>query len=397
MKLKVLIFGSHEASTRLYTLLHNEELDIVGSVQNENAILDEISKSHPDVILIAAENMNMVLRTCQQIYLLRPRSVPVVLTDDQSTEVLQSIMQTGVHYILPLSIDAGNLISQLKGIYTNESTRILAMENTSSSAFKSQLILVFGTQGGIGKTALAANLAVKLAQKKRKVALLDYDLQFGDLNVFLGIDAKETIADLLQEQSNPHVDTIRRYLALHTSGVNLLCCPRSPEYVEGISVMQTERIIAALRTYYDYVIVDTSPVFNDINLACIDAASMILFVTGMDIASLRNSKKGLSLLASLVDKSKIRMVIGKEYAGSIRPADVARVLETTVWSSIPYEHKAMVDALNQGIPVVLDAPADKTSKAFSTIANQLDQSSEEDGMEKKREPKLHLFKNRERL
>jgi pilus assembly protein CpaE len=395
MKLKVLLFASNETSSRLHSLLHAEEIDVVGSVQDENTVLDEISRSHPDIILVATDNMNIVLRACQQIYLLRPRSIPVVLSDENDPGLLHKIMQTGIHYVLPLSIDSDSLTDQLQGIYTNESARIMAMENTSSSTRKSQLIMVFGTQGGIGKTALAANLAVKLAQKKRKVVLLDYDLQFGDLNIFLGIDTKDTISDLLQEQSNPYADTIRRYLSLHASGVNLLCSPHSPEYAEGISAMQTERIVAALRTYYDYVIVDSSPVFSDINLSCIDASSAILFVTGMDIAALRNSKKGLTVLESLADKEKIKLVIGKEYAGNIKPADVARALEKPVWFSIPFDQKTMVDALNQGIPVVLDAPGSGLSKAFSSIAGQLDNGPEaEAGTKKKKAIPKGLFQKR---
>jgi len=96
----------------------------------------------------------------------------------------------------------------------------------------------------------------------------------------------------------------------------------------------------------------------------------------MDIAALRNSKKGLAVLESLVDKKKIRLVIGKEYSGSVRPADVAKALEYQVWSSIPFDQKTMVNALNQGAPVVLDDPGSKLSKAFFSMAGKLDSAPE---------------------
>lgn len=377
MKLRVLIFSSDDTSGYIHSLLSSDQIELVGNVKDENIVLDEISRKHPDIILVViTDYINKALRTCQQIYLLRPRTIPVVLSDENDPINLRKIMQTGVHYILPLSIDSESLIEQLHGIYSNEMTRIIAMENTAATTWKSKLIVVFGAQGGIGKTALAANLAVKLAQRKRKVMLLDYDLQFGDLNVFMGIDSKDTISDLLQEQSNPNADTIRRFCSLHASGVNLLSNPRSPEFAEGISVMQTERIAASLRSYYDYVIVDTATSFSDINLSCFDAASEILFVTDMDIAALRNSKKALTVLKSLVDDKKIKLIIGKQYPGNISIANVANALEMPIWASIPYDQKTMVDALNQGIPVVLDAPNSKISKAYTMIANQLDQSTE---------------------
>jgi pilus assembly protein CpaE len=135
-------------------------------------------------------------------------------------------------------------------------------------------------------------------------------MQFGDVSAYLGMEPKGTIVDLLQEQSNPNADTIRQFLALHVSGISFLPAPVSPEDAKAVSPSQADRIIAALRVYYDYVIVDTAPGFDDITTVCIDCSSQILLVTGNDIPSLRDTKKCLLILQALTEQEKIRLIVG---------------------------------------------------------------------------------------
>ena len=96
--------------------------------------------------------------------------------------------------------DAEEFCDALKQIYYNEQNRISVLLEKSGIQRKAQVITVFGTKGGIGKTTLAVNLAVALTRQKAKVAILDLDLQFGDTQIFLGLDVKETIAELIQKQ-----------------------------------------------------------------------------------------------------------------------------------------------------------------------------------------------------
>lgn len=374
MEVKVLIFAEDNISQRLFPLLQDDDIKMVGRANDENKVLDMITKSRPDIVLISSNNMNLLLRVCQQVYLLRPRSVPVVITDDYNHETIQKVMQTGVHYILPTQIDSATLVAQMKGIQTNESARLMALENTSTTDWKSKVITVFSSKGGVGRTTVATNLAIKLAQKKRKVAILDFDMEFGEVASSMRIETRDTISELLQEQSSPNADTIRKYMSMHSSGITILSAPASPEFADHISSSQIEKIISVLRTYYDYLIIDTSMGFNSINLSCFDASSMILYVTGMDLATLRRTKKGLSIVNSLVGDEKIRLLVAKEEPSRVKLRDVSKALEFPLWYSIPYEHKIALEAVNQGVPMVMDSPSSKVSKAYQKIANEIDQS-----------------------
>lgn len=267
--------------------------------------------------------------------------------------------------MLPDRMTGEDFSQALKSVLVNESTRIVSLENTSGEQNKSRVIMVYGAKDGIGKTAFAVNLAIALAQAKQKVAILDLDLQYGDVNVFVGLESKTTISELLQEQTSPSIDIIRKHMVIHSSGVNILCAPRSPEFAEGISGSQVEKLIAAMRSYFDYVILDTPPLFSDVNVSCIDAASVIVYLTACDISALRNSRKGLYLLQALTRKEKIRLVAVEN---DMKPEVIAKTLELPVYKTIPYDYKTVTTSLNLGRPAVTSAPASKYSKAIKEVS-----------------------------
>ena len=393
MRIKVLLLGMTQECSQIQRCLKDDDIVVVGTVNDETSVLDEINRTSPDLILIT-NTSPMALRSCHQIYLLRPRSVPVIIADLNNSELLHKIIQVGVHYILPPQIEPLTLISELKGIYNNENNRILALENTGTASNKSKVLLIFGPKDGVGKTTLAVNLAVKLAQKGNKVVVLDYNLQFGDVGALFGVDTKTTILELLEEQSNPNSDMIRQFLALHLSGVSFLPVPHSPEYSNSITASQVERIISALRVHYDYVIVDTISGFDDISTACIDCASNIYFVTGKDIPALRNAKKCLTILLALADREKIKLIVGRDNHVSVTNSDISRVLGFPVWETIPSDEKAVISAINQGNPLVLENSKSKVSKVISNIANKLDASPVSDSKNKGKRKSLARRKGR---
>ena len=375
MNIKVMLLGEKNASARVLPFLRDEEISVVASVDSEPQVLDEINRTSPDVVL-AVEASPMTLRACNQIYLLRPRSIPIMIADTEDVEVVQRLLEIGVHYVLPSSMDPNELVSEIKSAYANESNRIMSLASTGTASSKSKVIMLFGAADGIGKTTLAVNLAVCLAQRKNRVAVLDYDMQFGSVGYYLGVETRNTITELIQAQANPNVDTIRQYLSFHMSGVNFLAAPTNPEDAKVVSPNQAERIIAALRVYYDYIIIDTAAGFDDVNMACIDNASTILLVTGNDIPSLRNTRKSLSILKSFVDESKLKLVVGRDTGMSIRRDSIEQALSMMVWETVPEDARTALNAANQGVPLVSGRSRSKVAREIFKMADMLDSSSD---------------------
>lgn len=381
METRIVIYSDQNVAQRLSQIIQDDEFKIVGAINDENKVLEYISKTKANMILIYSDNMNKVLRVCQQIYLLRPRTIPVVLTNNYTPEVIQQVIQTGVNNILPIQIDSNTLINRLKVIVSNESNRLLALENSSSKNYKSKVITFFSSKGGVGKTTTLTNLAIKLASKKKRVCILDFDLEFGEISSAMGIDSKKTIVELIEDNDSIGESDIRKYLAIHMSGVDVLPAPPSPEFADNISSESVEKIISRIRNYYDYILIDTKVGFNPVNLSCFDMSEMIMYITTPDVSSLRRTKKGLSILNSLVGYEKIKLCVGMQYPSRVGLKDVQKALETQLFYSIQYDHKLALESINLGIPVVQSAPTSKIAKSYEKLSNLID-STESKKIEK---------------
>ena len=246
----------------------------------------------------------------------------------------------------------------------------------------SKVVTVFGANGGLGKTTIATNLAAKLAEQRKKVALIDLDLQFGDIHVFLDIEPADTISELVQQVYTFNIDSVRSYMTVHSSGVHVLCAPKSPEYAELVSAEKVQSLLSVLRTYYDYVIIDTPPYFNDVTITAIEASSTILFVTGLDISILKNSKLSLSLMSSLQQRDKVRLIVNRAVdISSITVADVQKIIGCPIWAKIPSDYMVAVTALNRGIPFVISSPGSKLSQSINQVANALMSGADDVGIQ----------------
>lgn len=380
MAIKICLMGSENNCRTATKILKDEAFQIVGVINDENKLLDQLDQTGCNLVLVT-DITPMSLRSLKQIYLLRPKVIPVVVGNVQDINVMKALMDTGVHYIIPNNVQLFELIAQLKSIYTNESTRFNTLQNVSSESSKSKVIMMFSSKDGVGKTTLAVNLAVKLAQNNNKVCVLDYDMQFGDVSCYFGVNAKDSVAELIAETPNPNVDTIRQFLALHMSGVSFLPAPFSPDDEQCLNVSQSEAIISELRVYFDYIIIDAASGFNDINVNCMDLATETILVSGTDIPSIRNTKKAFMLIHSLMDESKVKLVVSKFGKDSLKKEDIERGIGVPVYKIIQEDQKNSMAASNQGIPVVTLAPTSKMTKSIEELAYELD------GVEVKKEKK----------
>jgi len=374
MKINVLLISKLESNlSAMKAMIDDEGIVVVGESSGGSAALDHIDNISPDIIImtLGAED-NDVLSLTERITLNRPRSHVILLAEYLDVDILQSAIRVGAHNVTQFPKSSKEFGEYIKKVYHDEVTRIESLSGKQSLSWMSQVVTVFGAKGGLGKTTLATNLAVKLAEKRKKVALVDLDLHFGDVHIFLDIEPTDTISELMQEMSTPNIDLVRSYMTVHSSGVHVLCAPKSPEYAELISPEKVQSILSLLRTYYDYVIIDTPPSFNEVTITALEASSTILFISGLDISILKNSKLSLSLLKSLQQMDKIRLIVNRAVSvSSISLNDVQKLIDCPIWAKIPSDYKVAVTALNRGIPFVTSTPRSELSRSISSVASLL--------------------------
>ncbi len=373
MSIRVVFLGTNmQELERLAGKIKDSEIEIVKKSTDLSNAVSETSESVADLTVISCTEETKALKACEQMYLLNPQMVTVLVSEKESFTLAKRAFAAGAKTVIAPIPEDEEFCEELKKVYYVEQSHISSLMNNSESHRKGTVITVFGAKGGIGKTTTAVNLAVQLAKRKSKVALLDFDLQFGDVDVALGLEPRDTITELLQEQSLPTIDSIRRYFLMHPSGVQVLCAPASPEYADSITGSQLEQVLNIIRGYYDYIIVDTAANFSECNLTLLENSNKILFLTGLDISLLKNSKKGLLLLDSLNQKSKVRVVLNRDIRGDISTKDVENVLGYKLYGIIPNDYQVAVSAINQGVPVVNSFTKTPVARAFMALAARID-------------------------
>ncbi len=310
----------------------------------------------------------------------RPDVGAILITEDLSTEVFQAAMRSGVRDVLGAPVDTGQLNEAVRRVGASLSGAPRAASQLPADpgaeperAPGGQVITVFSTKGGAGKSVLAANLGVILAQRSEgTVALVDADLQFGDIAVMLKLAPQHTIVDAVGSFERLDVGFLESLLATHApSGLKVLPAPLEPAFADQIGAEQMNKIIELLRSFCDFVVVDTPAYFNDVVLGLIEVSDDVLLIAGMDIPNIKNVKIGLQTLRLLnTPMSKIHLVLNRANSKvKLEVSEVERTLQVKAESLIPSD-VVVPQSVNKGMPVVLDAPRSSIAKSLELLADR---------------------------
>jgi pilus assembly protein CpaE len=233
------------------------------------------------------------------------------------------------------------------------------------------LVAVLGPKGGTGKTLIATNLAVALAQRDANVVLVDLDLQFGDIGLALGLSPERTMYDLMKSGPPFDHEKLDRHLMKHSSGVKVLIAPTRPDQASAVSIEFLRDIYASLRTMCDAVIVDTPPGFTPEVIATIDVSTEVCMVGMLDSLSLKNTKLGLETLDLMgYDTDHVSLVLNRaDSRVGITSDDVSTIVGRGPDVSVPSDRE-IPRSVNEGTPIVAAKPGSGAAKAFRSLADR---------------------------
>jgi pilus assembly protein CpaE len=295
----------------------------------------------------------------------RPDRPVVVMSEASPNGFLRLAFETGADDVITLPQSAEQVAFMLQKVIARRKGSAMPGRRTAP------LVAVLGPKGGTGKTLIATNLSVALAQRDANVVLVDLDLQFGDIGLALGLSPEATMYDLMRAGPPFDHEKLDRHLVKHSSGVKVLIAPTRPDQASAVSIEFLRDIYASLRTMCDAVIVDTPPGFTPEVIATIDASSDVCMVGMLDSLSLKNTKLGLETLDLMgYDTDRVSLVLNRaDSRVGITPDDVSTIVGRSPDVSIPSDRE-IPRSINEGTPIVAARPSSGAAKAFRALADR---------------------------
>ncbi|HEV2011105.1 MAG TPA: response regulator [Candidatus Limnocylindria bacterium] len=380
------------------------DMTIVGSADGGQQAVEFAKRDKPDVILMDINMPDMDGITATEIIANTVPESPIIMMSVQGEQdYLRRSMLAGAREFLVKPFSADELVNAIRHVHEIEKVKRARYQQAAPvpqptgggggaqgqslrqvlEPERGKIITFFSPKGGVGRTTIATNLAVALHQSTGKaVCLVDGSLPFGDIAVILNMSPKaKTIADLVGAFDQVDAEVLETVLVSHSTGIKVLLAPPTPEAAELITGANIKKILETLRESYAYVVVDTWPSFQEQVLTMLDVADVILTLMTLEITSLKNVRVFMEIAEKLgYDDQKVQLVANRnDSSGGIKASDVEASLARKIPHTIVSDGRALVLAVNRGVPFVISHRESQVAKDVFALADKLSGAGEAPG------------------
>jgi pilus assembly protein CpaE len=365
------------------------ELTTTYQIEKLHGLLIENKQS---ILFIRAITLYNVYDLCQEISTLYPH-VYIILIVPDNMENLKKAMLMGASDTLRSSYKFEELSEALfhaKKYMQHRANK----ENQFINLVKenSRVIAVSSPKGGVGRTLLTVNLAVTFTKMGKKVAIIDANLQFGEVGMYCNMKPKRTIYEWVKEGYGRPNYSINQYMTISEYDVSVLAAPPRPEFFEGIAEEHLRSAIEEAKKLFDVVLVDLPVAISEIHLGCLDLADEILLVTTNDISTLRLSQLYLETLESIKLKDKVKLVLNRQTKGQgLESKKIEEIFGMEIFHHLPDQPNVAVASINEGNPFILSNSRSLLGKAVLKLTEKLFEDVGEEMPVKKREKRWFLL------
>jgi pilus assembly protein CpaE len=342
-----------------------DQIEITGVIHGLDESWNALQEAPTDLVVVACKGYSdRTLFFIGGVVKQRPDRPIVVMVEDAESGFVRRVFEAGADDVVVLPETPQRVAFAFQKAIARRQGAAVA-----SGVALAPMVCVLGPKGGTGKTLTSCNLSVALAGMGKKVALIDLDLQFGDVGLSLGLSPERTIYDLAKSGGSLDIEKLESYLTSHPSGVRVLMAPTRPDQASFVTVDLLRDVYTTLRAHYDFVVVDTPPGFTPEVIASIDSSSHVCMIGMLDSLSLKNTKLGLETLELMgYDSSRISVVLNRaDTRIGISREDVSAIVGRTPDIYVPSD-RDIPKTLTDGLPIVLAEERSDAASAFRSLA-----------------------------
>ncbi len=317
------------------------------------------------VVLGPGLHLQEALAAAEELRFSRPTVSVVLIRGQLDTDLLTRAMHAGIRDVVAADDQKG-----LTAAVERAHQLYLALRGPGGARQLGRVVTVFSPKGGVGKTTASVNLALALSGRgARKVCLVDLDLAFGDVAITMQLFPSHSIEQAVGSEDSVDLSMIEGLLTRHQDSLMVLAAPSHPDVRERITPLLISRILRALREGFDYIVVDTSPSFDDATLTALDETDECVIVATLDVPTLKNVKVALETMDMLsIARGHRHLFLNRaDDAVGISVEKVEGILGMNVDAQVA----TAVDiaaATNAGTPIVAASPQHPASRSFAQLA-----------------------------
>jgi len=329
----------------------------------------------PQLMIIDLErDWNQTLTRIQTIRSRSPHTEIFATAATADASVLLNVLRAGVQEFLPQPVQKEELYDAL------ERFEMRYQDKVSSSDGRGKLINMLGGKGGVGTTTLAVNLAVSLQEinPASSVVLVDLNLQFGDVALYLDLEPMYTFGDITSDPSRFDEAFLTSLLSRHPSGLYVL--PSADRMIEmNLQTVECiERSLEVLQRRFDYVILDSGHLIDDITATALNRTSTLLLISTLTLPAVRNTKRLTNFLSEVnYPNDRIEIIINRyksKYEISLQ--DFKNSLKQEPFCIIPNDYTTVSNSVSKGRSLSMINRQAKITKSIKNLAIKLSEGKQ---------------------
>ena len=319
------------------------------------------------VVVDVSENLDRISSAIKELKMCNSEAFVVALSNRASADVIIKALRSGAKEFIAKPVIKTEFVEIFKSIIKD-----INSEETKDTC---KIISTFSNKGGIGKTSIAVNLAVELAQmSKEKVALIDLNLQLGDVATFLDMTPPFAMDYIADNINNLDEDELLKAMTRYkNTSLYVIADPLNIDKSKDITAEQIKNILTALKKTFSYIVIDIGTNIDSKTITALDFSDLILLIAIVNLPAIRSTQRCMELFDKLgYNADKIKLVLNRYMENEdIKTSDIEEVVKQKVYWKIPNNYLIMMSAINKGVPVNEINPDSNVAVNYKEFASKI--------------------------